>query len=455
MKQYLKWIFITCLGLLAVSARAQEGKIIDKIIGQVGGEYLMLSDLEEQFDRYNEEQGGKLPPEVRCNILEGMLANALLLNQAKLDSIEVTEDEVESQLTARIDQILSYMQGDVKQFEAYYGQPIAEVKGQFREDLRNQLLVQRIRAKVLEEVSITPREVELYFEQIPKDSLPYFNSEVEVAEIVVKPKVNALQKQVTKEKLEKIRERILAGEKFEDLATKLSDDPGSARAGGDLGWAKRGTFVPEFEAVGYNLEPGQVSQVFESPFGFHIMQLLERRGNSIHCRHILFKPAITSDDLVKARSHLDSVRQLIVKDSMNFSLAVKQFSHKESQSYNNDGNIQNQKSGNNFFEVADLDPSIYFAIDTMSVGQVSSPIEYQDPYSGEKEYKIIKLKSRTNPHKASLLTDYSRIKTAALEAKKAKYIGEWASKKITSTHVTLNKSYESCPNLEGWMNKRP
>lgn len=424
-----------------------QREVIDKVVATVGGELVLLSEVEEQH-ALMEAQSGVLPEGARCNIMDQLMASKLLINQAKLDSIEITDEEVEAQLDARIERILSFMNNDVGQFEAYYGQTINEVKEQFREDLRNQILADRMRSQVMASVTVTPSEVKKFFSSIPQDSLPYFNSEVEVGEIVYKPKVNEEERQKTIEKLESIRQRIIDGEDFAELASKFSDD-GSARGGGDLGWARRGKYVPEFEAAAFKLEKNEISPVIESEFGFHIIQMLERRGNSIHVRHILIKPDITDEDLEKAEAHLDSVRQFLLADSLTFSQAVKLYSNEDVQSYNNDGRMVNPATGNTFFEIGDLEPDIYFTIDTMQVGGISQPFEFRDQV-GEIYYRIVQLQSRTNPHKANLKQDYSKIQKAAIESKKSEFISSWIKDKVDATYIDIDPMFGDCPVLEKW-----
>lgn len=448
-----KLISVGLFFLSSVLSMLAQSAVIDKVIGTVGGELILLSEVEEQRSLML-SQNPNLPQDVRCNILDGLMVNKLLINQAKLDSVEVSDDDVESQLNARIDRIMEYMGGDVGQFEAYYGQTVGEVKDQFREDLRNQVLMERMRTQIMKDVTVTPSEVKDFFNNIPRDSLPYFNSEVEVSEIVYKPLINNEERQKSISKLEDIRKRITeGGESFEGLAQKYSDD-GSARGGGDLGWAKRGKFVAEFEAAAYNLEQNEISPVVETEFGFHLIQLLERRGNSIHVRHILIKPEITDADLKLARNHIDSVRQLILSDSVSFSIAVKRFSDKDVQSYNNDGRLVNPASGNTFFEVGDLDPDIYFAIDTMKVAGITAPFEFKSPV-GEVMYRIVRLESRSAPHRASLQLDYFKIQQAAIEAKKSEFINKWVLDKIDNTFISVDSTYKSCPILDKWRDKRP
>jgi len=432
----------------SVAPGQAQQMVVDKVVAVVGGELILLSEVEEQY-ALNKAQGGNLSEDARCRIVDNLLTTKLILNQAKLDSIEVTDAEVEEQLNARIDRILEFMNGDVSQFEDYYGQTINEVKKQFREDLLNQLLVERMRGQILQGVKVTPSEVRDFFQSIPKDSLPYFNAEVEIREVVYAPEVNAEERQRAIEQLEEIRARVVEGEaEFTAMAQKYSDD-GSARVGGDLGWAKRGRYVPEFEAAAYKLDPMEVSPIIETQFGFHIIQMLERRGNSIRVRHILIRPEITEEDLAIAESTLDSVRGQILDGALSFSQAVKEYSFEETQSYTNDGRVVNPATGNTFFEIGDLDPDIYFAIDTVEVGGITAPFEFRSP-TGETMFRIVQLQSRTAPHKADLELDYNRIMEAAKESKKNDYVNQWIDTRVQRTYIHVDPMYASCPNLAKW-----
>lgn len=342
------------------------------------------------------------------------------------------------------------MGNDVQQFEDYYGQTVTEVKATFREDLKNQILSERMRGRIMSDVTVTPSEVKRFFSLIPTDSLPYFNSEVEIGELVIIPQPNEAEKNKARQRLESIKKEILVeGKDFAELAGKFSQDFGSARGGGDLGWTRRGQFVPEFEAAAYNLEPGEISEIVESQFGFHLIQLLERRGNTINSRHILLKPEVTEADLVKSERLLDSVRTLIMNDSISFSLAVKKYGDENQQSYNNDGRMVNPRSNNTFFEIGDLDSDIFFVIDSMDVGGYSAPVRFSLP-TKESAFRIVNLQSRTAPHQANLEQDYSKIQTAAIESKKSKFVDDWITGKVYSTFVNIDGQYGTCDNLSKW-----
>jgi peptidyl-prolyl cis-trans isomerase SurA len=428
----------------------QDQVVLDKVLAQVGSEVILQSDVEE-FYAYQKANYGKMPPDARCVILDNLLLKALLVSEAKLDTlIIVSDDEVEDQLNRRIDEILAMMNGDASFFQEYYGKSINEVKTEMRDDIRNQSLGDRMQQKVVTDTKITPAEVKDFFEQIPRDSLPYFSSEVEISEIVRFPSINAEERKKAFEKLEKLKQRIVDGDDFAFLAKTYSDDPGSARNGGDLGWQKRGNFVQEFEEAAYRLDEGELSPIIESSFGLHLIQMLERRGNSFHTRHILIRPAITEDDIERTRKTLDSVRTEVLDGRLPFELAVKRFSDKEVQSFNNGGRLTNPKSGNTFFEVADLEPDVFFVIDSLKPAGISAPIRFrrEDDKVG---YRLILLNSRSSPHKANLQQDFSKIKAAALEKKRNESLNNWIKDKVETAYIAIDPAYQHCSILERWM----
>ncbi len=451
----MKSIQIALLLIAAHAAVAQTPKmVIDKVVANVGQEIVLLSEVEEQY-AYAATRQSKLPEGYRCGIFQELLIQKLLTNQARLDSVTVTEEEVDAQVDARFDRIIAQMGGDESRFEEFYGVSVGTMREQVTADMRSQLVAQKMQQQVIEAVKVTPNEVRAFFNQIPKDSLPYFNSEVEYREIVLKPTVNATQRKIALDKITDLRDRIMKGEGFGDLAKKYSQDPGSALANGDLGFVKRGTFVPEFEASAYNLEPGQVSEVVESPFGFHIIKLVERRGNSIHAQHILIKPTITKEDLTLAKTRLDSVKTEIESGKLTFSAALKLIGDKSTQSFNNDGRVTNPKSGNTFFELADLDTDIYFAVDALETGKLSAPILFKDE-SGDQFYRLVMLTSRSKPHKADLKTDYNKIQQACLEQKKGNYMNTWMADKTKTTYVHMDPGFvDDCPELTQLLSASP
>ncbi len=443
---------VLCICLVQISVSAQSQVLIDKIIATVGSEDVLKSDLEAQLN-YLKEQNPDLPASAGCVILDQLMSNSLMVHRAKVDSVLVSDIEVEGQLDSRIERIMSMMGNDMEQFLDQYGKTPNEIKDEQREDLKSQLLGERMQGQVMQGATITPSEVIAFFAKIHSDSLPYFNSEVEIGEIVYKPVINVAEVDRARNKLENIRTQILNGADFAKLAKENSEDYGSGQNGGDLGYAPRGSYVTEFEATAYNLDINEVSELVETEFGFHLMQLMDKRGNSLSLRHILVRPQIGQIDLDNALAHMDSIKNLIINDTIAFSYAVKRFGDEKIQSYNNDGRIVNPNTGKALFDIKDLDPDIYFTIDDMEVGDLSTPFKVIDN-KGEAQYKIIKLLSRSEPHRASLQQDYARIKDAALQQKKAGYMEEWMLSKIESAYVHLDADYAECPTMQKWQNDR-
>ncbi len=447
--------YVPALFMLHAFVLTAQRQLVEMIVARVGDEMILLSDVEEYFYQ-QKSRYANIPDDVRCHVLEEILTEKLLVNQAKLDSVIVDDDQVEQQLAAKIDHILGLMGNDVRYFEEYYGKSVAQVRADFRDDLRSQLTAQRMRSKVMENAKITPAEVKSYFESIPKDSLPYFNAEVEVGEILFKPTVNAVERQKAIDRVNRIRERLMEGEDFAELATRLSDDPMSARSGGDLGMQKRGTFVPEFEAAAYNLSEGEISDVTESQFGFHIIQLIKRRGNVIHTRHILVKPEITQADLDLAEAKLDSIRTAFLTDTITFEVLVRRHSDKDAQSFSNGGRMINALTGNTFFETSQLDVDIFFAIDTLDIGELSRPLKFRDQ-TGEIAFRIVQLQTRTEPHVANLRQDYTKIKQAAINEREHDFLQKWIEEKIVGTYVFIDQAFINrygCGHLEKWTNSQ-
>ncbi|MEZ4906534.1 MAG: peptidylprolyl isomerase [Saprospiraceae bacterium] len=451
-----KSIYIRLLLLLVFTnfifniSKAQDRQLIDKVVAQVGSELILLSDIETDFNYYK-SQNQPVTSETKCMILEQIMAQKLLIDQARLDSIEISDEQVEGQLDMRMDAILQRMGGDEDLFRQYYGKSVDEMKSIYREDIRNGLMAEMEQDQLMEDINITPSEVTEFFNNIPKDSLPYFNSEVELSQIIVAPVVNNEEKTKALDKIKSIREELVNGANFEELAKKYSDDPGSSSRGGDLGWVKRGSFVPKFEAVAYVLKKGELSDVVETEYGYHIIQLIERRGNNIHAKHILIKPKITTADLKLAQQKLDSIRNLIISDSMKFEVAVKKFSDPKSASYSNNGRMTNQSSQSTFFEMNELAPDVYFSIENVKPGELTPVLETTNEM-GEPRYQVLKVESKSEPHRADIHRDYGRISTYAKNSKKNEYINNWVENKVKSVYLYVDPSFaDFCPNIKRWL----
>ena len=425
-----------------------SGLIVDKIVGIVGNEIILQSEVEIQYLSQDfmalqnvSEQKAK------CMVFEEMLYQKLLLNQAQKDSVEISDDQVDAELDRRMRFFISQI-GSEQKLEEYYGKSMIEIKTEFRDLIKNQLLIQTMQSKTTENIKVTPFDVRKYFERIPRDSLPFINSEVEIAHIVRKPDVNEDEKKRVKEKLEALRKRILNGEDFGTLAYLYSEDPLSAKKNGELDFVERGSFVPEFEAVAFTLKEDEVSKIVETTYGFHILQLIERRGERINIRHILLIPKVSPYDLSKAKAFLDSIAVLIEDDSLTFAVAVMKFSEDEDTRLNG-GMLINQLDGTRRLETDQLDPVLLFTIDKMQVGEVSMPV-LMNTTDGKQAYRLIQLISRTKPHRANLKEDYQRIQNATLNEKQNKGISKWIEKKRANIYVKIDDEYNTCNFTNNW-----
>ena len=449
MKRTNNFLLILLFAATALSAKAQP-ETIDGVVAVVGTRTVLLSDVETQALQYGENTDRRA---VRCQVLEGLLTQKLLVTQAVLDSIEVTDDEIENELDRRV-RYFSNMAGGMQKLEEYYGKSIIEIKEEFRGDIREQLLAQRAQSAITADIKITPAEVRAYFNTIPADSLPYYNAEVEVGEIVINPVVSPEVKALSLETMNDIRRRVLAGEDFSKLAALYSEDPGSRDAGGELGFTNRGELDPAFEAAAFSLkQPGDVSEVIESTFGYHVLQLIERRGERINVRHVLVIPKTTSFDLARAKAKADSVYQLVTTGKLTFEQAAQRYSQDDN-TKNNGGMLINPQSNTSYFDVEMLgqyEPQVALDVQKMDVGGVSEPTVFKTP-DGKTRYRILYLKSRTKAHRANLKDDYDRMQTLAQQHKQDRAFEDWLRDKRNKNYVRINGDYADCASLKNWIN---
>ncbi|HNI45897.1 MAG TPA: peptidylprolyl isomerase, partial [Chitinophagales bacterium] len=322
---------------------------------------------------------------------------------------------------------------------------------QFKDEVRMQLLARRMQSTITGNIKTTPAEVKAYFNKIPTDSLPYFNAEISLGELVAVPHINKAQKQTVIDQMMGLKQQIMAGEDFAKLAGKYSQDPGSAANGGDLGWVGRGQFVPEFEGAAFKLKPNELSDIIESPFGFHLIQLLERRGDKIHTRHILIKPEVAYSDLEAAKGRLDSLRQVFLKDTLTFQEMVAKFSEDED-SKKRGGNIYNPKDNTTMFEISELDPTTYFAVEGLKPGELSKPVEVAAA-DGAKRYRLLFVYEKTKPHRANLADDYTRISKAVENQKQQDALIHWVERFAPQTYIAIKGQYGNCEQLNRWLKK--
>ncbi|HET6244930.1 MAG: peptidylprolyl isomerase [Bacteroidetes bacterium] len=451
LKDYKAFSLFLVLVLLCQALTFAQPKVIDQVIAVVGGNIVLKSELENQLHQVKSQEIPNGSPEVdRCELLEEILFQKLLLNQAVLDSIVISDSQVESEMDRRLRYFIQQI-GSEKKLEEYYGKSLSAIKEEFRKLIKDQLLVQQVQSSITSKTTITPSEVKAFFNRIPKDSIPLVSSEIEVAQIVAQPKISEEAKAEAKEKIQAIRERVIKGEKFSTLAVLYSEDPGSSKKGGELGFVDRGSFVPEFEAVAFKLKEGAVSPVIETQYGFHFMELIERRGEQINIRHILIAPKISNEDLRIARNFLDSIRTLILNiDTLDFAEAAALYSDDKETKFNG-GLLLNPQTGTTSFEADQLEPSLFFTIDKLKIGEISNPVLMQIP-GGKQAYRLLYLKKRTEPHKANLKEDYQKIQEAALNEKKQQVVQVWIDKKLANTYFKLNDEYKSC-NFESFKQK--
>ena len=395
-------------------------------------------------------QGNPDNPDVKCYFLQQLLTQKLLSQQAVIDSITVTEDQVEDEINRRL-RVMTNRAGGQERLEEFLNRSLIQYKDEIRPDIREQLIANKMQASITEKVSITPQEVKKYFEEIPKDSLPYYNTEVEVGEIVIYPKLTKEEKEVFKNKVEAFRARIKAGEDFATLARLYSEDPGSAAEGGDLGFMDRTMLVKEFAAMAFKLKPGELSPVFETEYGFHVLQVMERRGEQVRSRHILIKTEPTQASLDRTKAHIDSIYRDVVNKKVPFSTAASLYSDNNETKFNGGMMLtaDEVQSRTTLIPTDKLEPSVFLTIDTMKVGTYSEPELFTDR-SGKQGYRFLYLKSKTEPHIANLDQDFPKIKNVALEDKLNRTVSEWFEKRRKTTFIKIDPEYQTCSTLKIW-----
>jgi peptidyl-prolyl cis-trans isomerase SurA len=430
------------LAFALTSAHAQEnaGFVVDEIIAKVDNHIVLKSDLDKYYQDYL-TNGGSPSQQTKCELLAVLIRNKLMMAKAEIDSVLVLDIEVDQNTQRRMDMILAQSGRTPDELETIYGKPLEQIKLELRDQVREQLIVNKMEGTITEGIAVTPAEVKRFFNKFPKDSLPYFSASVEVAQIVRVAKVSAKQKEITRNQLLDLRSRIMAGEDFTTLAKKYSDDPGVVSNGGDYGWTGRGKMVPEFEAMGFKLKPGEISMPFESDFGFHILQLVERRGNEYHPRHILISPKPSEQDLADAKRYLDSLRTRIINDSITFEKAAKEYS--DDVETKGSGGYFTDQENNKKIAVEDLDPVVFFKVDSMKVGDISRPMVYRTN-DNKDAVRIVYYKSRIAPHVASVEEDYNRIQAAALNEKRNKILEKWFTKAQKDVFINIDSAYDFC-----------
>lgn len=434
---------------LIPASYGQNRVMVDQIVAVVGNSAILESDVVNQ-KRQLQGQGMDLGENPECMILDDLLFQKLLYNQAIIDSVIVSEEQVESVLERRIRFFVQQI-GSRERLEAYYGKSIAEIKEEFRSVVREQEMSRMMQAQITEGIRITPSEVRLFFERLHRDSIPLIESEIVMAQIVKNPPVSPQEVQRVRNRLEEFRRRIIRGDNFATLAILYSEDPGSARRGGDLGFFGRGELYPEFEAAAFSLRPGELSEIVETPAGFHIIQLMSRRGEQFNARHLLMRPAVSPIDLNAARVQLDSIRTAIQAGTISFADAALRFSDDPSRV--NQGIMVNPVTGTNRFRVADIESNLFFVVDRLTEGGVSAPVAMQTE-DGQQAFRIVQLISRSQPRSASLQTDYDFIQQMALDQKRRNTVIAWVNRNLPNTFVYIHENFRYCDYDVDWISNR-
>lgn len=427
--------------LVAFAAKAQTNTNIDRIVAIIGDKIILHSDIDGQL-RQAKQEGANLGPNPYCTVLEEAMFQRLLVHQADVDSLEVKEEQVEQELESRIRYFIAQI-GSKEKFEEYYGKSTEKFKDDFRDAIRDRMKAQQMQAKITGDIKITPKEVTDFLNSIPRDSLPYMGSKIEVSQIVKMPKLPESEKQKVRDELNTIRTQILKGEEsFCSVALFKSEDPGTRSNCGEFDLVPRGTFVPEFDAIAFSLKEGEISEVFESPYGYHILQLLERRGDMYSGRHILIAPKLTNQQMAEASESLDSIYKAIKEGKITFEEAAMKYSDDEETKYNG-GKLFNPETGDSKFQTQEIDKQLFITVDRMNPGEISEPVFMTTPEK-KQGIRIIKLVGRSDPHIASIETDYPQISDAALGDKKTKAVLKWVKTKTNSMYVWVEEDLRTC-----------
>ena len=441
MQLNLKKIFATAVLLLTIipASLAQSPRLIDQVVAVVGDKTILQSDIESQVMQMRAQ--GMSSSNLRCNLLNQLISQKLLLIQAEKDSVEVSDNQIDQQLDARLRYFIRQI-GSSEKLEEYYNKSIPEIRADFRELLSEQLRTQKMRQQLIQDVKVSPSEVEEFYKNMAEDSIPMVNQKVQIAQIIkYPPESNQAEKQARQRLLE-LRKRIMDGEKFSTLAVLYSEDRGTSSKGGELGYRTSEELDPEFADAAFSLQEGEVSGIVESSYGYHLIKLLDRREDEVNVRHILIKPDIGPEQQQKVITRLDSIAGEIRKENLSFEQAAIKFSD-DKQYRRNGGLLVNPQDATNEFQFDQLLQADYNAVKDLNEGEVSEPYQSQDD-KGKIIFKITKLQERTQEHKANLKHDFSTIQQMALQKKQQEIIQKWIKKKKANTYIHIDESFINC-----------
>ena len=440
------------LAMLLVSAAAiAQDNVIDEVIWVVGDEAILRSEVEEERLRAQYE-GMPIPGDPYCVIPEQLAIQKLYLHQAEIDSIEANESTVSHQVDARINFYLNQI-GSKEKMEEYFRKTTTEIREELMTSVRNQMIIQQMQAKLTENVKPTPAETRRFYESMPEDSLPMIPAQVEVQILSFEPKVPVEEIERAKSRLREFTERVNSGNAASAMLARLySEDTESAKHGGELGFVGRGQLVKEFAEVAFNLnDPRRVSRIVQTEYGYHIIQLIEKKGDRINCRHILMRPRISGDDKVKAISRLDSIADVVRSGKATFEQAVSYFSEDKNTALNA-GLMMNEQTGASKFEYQDLPPEVAKQIYSMNIGEISKPFVMMDPQKNREVVAIVKLKTKVAAHKANLTDDYQVVRQLLVQKQSEELLKAWVQKKQQEIYVHIDENWRGCDfQFPGWV----
>ena len=445
----MKRVLIVLFSAMSLLVQAQG--VIDEVIWVVGDEAILRSEVEEERLRAQYE-GQQIKGDPYCVIPEQLAVQKLFLHQAELDSVEANESSVSHQVDMRMNYYINQI-GSKEKMEEYFRKPSSEIREEMMTTVRNQMIIQQMQQKLTSNIKPTPADIRRYFNALPIDSIPMMPAQVEVQILSFEPAVPAEETERIKQRLREFTERVQSGKAdFSMLARLYSEDTESAKRGGELGFVGKGQLVPEFAEVAFNMtDPKRVSRIVKTEYGFHIIQLIEKKGDRINCRHILLRPRISATDKVRAIERLDSIRQLILSDSLQFEQAVVRFSE-DKNTVMNAGLMINPNTGSSKFEYQDLAPEIAKQIYSMKEGDISQPFVMMDPQKNREVCAIVRLQKKTDVHRANLTDDFQTIKGMLEQSKGQELLHEWILKKQKSTYVQISPEWQGCEfEYPGWI----
>ncbi len=447
-KNLLKNLLILGTIVLGPKVTIAQDKVIDQILAVVGSNPILKSDIETQAIQ-NQAQGVTVQGDSKCVILESLLEQKLLLAEAELDTlIVVSDNQINQQMDRRMNYFIENI-GSEKEVEKYFNKPIMQLKAEMSETIKEQLKTEQMQAKIIAKVTVTPSEVRQFFRQLPSKDIPEIGSQLEYAQITMLPAVTEKQDLEVKAKLREFKKRIENGDNFATLAIMYSEDPGSARNGGEMDYVGRAMLDPTFATEAFNLKPNQVSKVVRSEFGYHIIQLIDRKGEKIKCRHILIRPKVDPKELETAKNRVDSIADFVRKSKLTWEQATYLYSS-DKNTRNNGGLVTSQRTGSSKFELTELDPDVSKVIVNMNIGETSRPFLTLDDKQRE-VYKVIKLNNKTKSHKANLQEDYQKLSEMFLAKKKEEVYRVWIAKQQAKTYIHVDDSYANCNfKLKSW-----